>query len=104
MEETKKTNNMDNYQSNNVIMQLENIAQLLKTQNELIQKLLQPQEDERTRTRKILQEAIRRAEENPIHEDFSDDRIKAMFTNELGAETVERISRDNTDTAEYIIP
>jgi len=66
---------MDNYQSTNVIMQLENIAQLLKTQNELIQKLLQPQEDERTRARKILQDAIRRLEENK-----------------------------NRNTAEYIIP
>ena len=68
---------MDYYQANNVIMQLENIAQLLKTQNELIQKLVQPQEDEKTQRRKILQEAIRRAEEN-----------KAT----------------NSDTAEYIIP
>ena len=68
---------MDYYQANNVIMQLENIAQLLKTQNELIQKLVQPQEDEITRRSRILQEAIRRAEDN-----------KAT----------------NSDTAEYIIP
>jgi len=68
---------MDNYQSNNVIMQLENITQLLQTQNELIQKLLQPQEDERTRTRQILQAAIESAETNKAN---------------------------NTDTAEYIIP
>lgn len=68
---------MDNYQSNNVIMQLENIAQLLQTQNELIQKLLQPQEDEKTQRRKILQAAIESAETNKAN---------------------------NTDTAEYIIP
>jgi predicted component of type VI protein secretion system len=53
---------MDNYQSNNVIMQLENIAQLLKTQNELLTKLLQPQEDEKTQRRKALQELLRNAE------------------------------------------
>jgi len=43
-------------------MQLENIAQLLKTQNELIQKLLQPQQDEKTQRRKALQELLRNAE------------------------------------------
>jgi len=53
---------MDNYQSNNVIMQLENIAQLLKTQNELLTKLLQPQQDAETQRRKALQEVIRNAE------------------------------------------
>jgi hypothetical protein len=58
-------------------MQLENIAQLLQTQNELIQKLLQPQEDEKTQRRKILQAAIESAETNKAN---------------------------NTDTAEYIIP
>jgi len=68
---------MDNYQSNNVIMHLDNITQLLKTQNELIQKLLQPQEDEKTQRRKILQAAI---------------------------ESAERNKANNTDTAEYIIP
>ena len=57
---------MDNYQSTNVIMQLEKIAELLKAQNEMIAQLLLPQEEERTRTRKILQDAIRRAEENKI--------------------------------------
>jgi len=52
---------MDNY---NVIAQLNIIAQLLQKQNELLERMLQPQEDERTRARKILQDAIRRAEEN----------------------------------------
>ena len=79
---------MDNYQSNNVIMQLENISQLLKTQNELIQKLLQPQEDERTRTRKILQEAIRRAEDNK--------QFNLMDTSPSAPAS--------DSTAEYIIP
>jgi len=53
---------MDNYQSNNMIMQLENITQLLKTQNELLTKLLQPQQDEKTQRITALQEVIRKAE------------------------------------------
>jgi Na+-translocating ferredoxin:NAD+ oxidoreductase RnfC subunit len=57
---------MDNYQSSNVIMQLEKIAELLKAQNEMIAQLLQPQEDAKTQRRKALQDAIRRAEENKI--------------------------------------
>ena len=85
---------MDNYQSNNVIMQLDNIAQLLKTQNELIQKLLQPQEDERTRTRKILQEAIRRAEE--MTDEQKQEAIKEA------EQSWTRLSSSNN--AEYIIP
>jgi hypothetical protein len=52
---------MDNYQANNVLMQLENIAQLLKTQNQLLQKLMEPQEDPKTQRRKALQEALRNA-------------------------------------------
>jgi len=79
---------MNTHQSTKAIAYLENIAQLLKTQNELIQKLLQPQEDERTRTRKILQEAIRRAEENK--------QFNLMDTSQ-SAPASDR-------TAEYIIP
>jgi hypothetical protein len=51
---------MDNYQSTNVIMQLEKIAELLKAQNEMIAQLLQPQErDKKAEYAKALQEEIR---------------------------------------------
>jgi predicted component of type VI protein secretion system len=53
---------MDYYQSSNVIMQLEKIAELLKAQNEIIAQLLLPQEDEKTQRRKALQELLRNAE------------------------------------------
>jgi len=79
---------MDNYQSNNVIMQLENITQLLKTQNELLTKLLQPQEDEITRRSRILQETIRRAEDNK--------QFNLMDTSPSAPAS--------DSTAEYIIP
>jgi hypothetical protein len=60
---------MDNYQANNIIAQLENITQLLKTQNQLIEKLLPSQEElEYNRKQRLasLQEVLRNAEEtNP---------------------------------------
>ena len=79
---------MDNSQSNRTLEKLEKIVQLLQTQNELIQKLLQPQEDEITRRSRILQEARRWAEDNK--------RFNLMDTSPSAPAS--------DSTAEYIIP
>ena len=59
---------MDYYQLNNVIMQLEKIASLLQTQNEILQEMKQPKVDPKTERLQGLQAIISQAQENNPNE------------------------------------
>ena len=55
---------MDYYQFNNVIMQLEKIASLLQTQNEILKEMAQPKMDPKTERLQGLQSTLVQALEN----------------------------------------